>query len=44
MADHKIKIAFLQEMVFDAGHHQGRVAFADFRDDDADGEAALGAQ
>jgi hypothetical protein len=41
MAHHKIKIAFLQQVILDAGHHQCRIALADLRDDHADGEAAL---
>ena len=41
MAHNKIKIPFLQKMIFDSGHDQCCVAFADFRNQDADGVAAL---
>src|SRR5450759_3307069 len=44
MAGHEIKIAFPQQVFFDAAQHQGLVALAYFRYDHADGEAALGAQ
>ena len=44
MAHHEIEVAFLQKVIFDAGHDQRGIAFADFRNDDADGEAALLAQ
>ena len=40
----KVEVPFLQEMVFHTAHDRGGIAVADFRDDDADGEAALGAQ
>ena len=41
VADDEIEIAFLEQMVFDAGENQRGVAFADFRNNHADGEAAL---
>jgi hypothetical protein len=41
VAHNKVKIAFLERMIFDPGHHQRGIAFADFRNDDANGEAAL---
>ena len=44
MAGDEIKIAFLQEMVLDAAHDGGRVAIADFGNNDSDGKAALRTQ
>jgi len=41
VAHNKIKVSFLQKMIFDSGHDQCCIAFADFRDKDADGVAAL---
>ena len=41
VADHEIKVAFLEQVVFDSGHNEGGVSLADFRNNDADGEAAL---
>ena len=41
MTDDKVKITFLKEMIFDARHDQRGVAFADFRNNYADGETAL---
>src|SRR5262252_10307335 len=44
MAGDEIKVAFLQEIVFDTAHDGGGVSVADFGNDHADGEAALRAQ
>jgi len=41
VAHNKIKISFLQKMILDSGHDQRSVAFADFRNKNADGVAAL---
>ena len=41
MTDDEIKITFLEQVIFDAGHDQRGVAFADFGDNHADGETAL---
>src|SRR4029077_13489596 len=41
MAHDEIEVAFLEKMVFDAGHYQSRIPFADFRNDHADGITAL---
>src|SRR5215471_9317439 len=43
MAGDEVEVAFLKEVVFDAAHDGGGVSVADLGDDDADGEAALGA-
>ena len=43
VTDDKVEVSLLQQMVFHAAHDRGRVAVADFRDDDSDSEAALGA-
>jgi hypothetical protein len=44
MADHEIKVAGLQQVVFDAGKNQSRVAFADLRDKNTDRKSLLLAQ
>ena len=44
VAGDEVEVALLEEKVFDAAHDGGGVAVADLGDDDADGEAALGAQ
>ncbi len=44
VANHKVKVSLLQKMVFHAAHDRGRVAIADFRDNNSDGKAALRAQ
>ena len=44
VANDKVKVSLLQEMILDAAHDGGGVAIADFGDDDANGEAALSAQ
>ena len=44
MADDVVEKSRLQQKIFNAGHDQRFVAFADFRDDDADGETAALAQ
>ncbi len=41
VTDDKIKVAFLQKVIFDSGKNQGSVAFADFRHNYPNGEAAL---
>ena len=41
MADYKIKIALLQKVILDTGHHQRRISLADLRDNHSDGEAPL---
>src|SRR5580698_1011961 len=41
MTHHKVKISFLQEIVFHATHDRSRIAVADLGNDDADGEAPL---
>ena len=40
MADEKVEVPGVEQSLFDAGEHEGCVAFADFRDEDADGLAA----
>jgi len=40
MADNKVEIAFLDQMILNSGEDQSGVALADFRNDDANGETA----
>ncbi len=44
MADDEVKEFLLEQRIFNAAEHGGGVTFADLRDHDADGEAALFAQ
>ena len=44
MADGEVEEAFLEEVLFDAEHDAGEVAFAEFGGDDADGVGETGAQ
>ncbi|MGA8161017.1 MAG: hypothetical protein WCB76_09435, partial [Acidobacteriaceae bacterium] len=44
MADDEVEKLLFEERVFDSAEDRGRVAFADFGNHDADGEAALLAQ
>ena len=44
MADGEVEEAFLQEVLFDAEHDAGEVAFAEFGNDDADGVGEAGAE
>src|ERR1700728_330975 len=44
MADNEVKEFFLQQRVLDAAENHRRIAFADFRNHHADGEAAPLAQ
>ena len=44
VTDDEVEVFLLQERIFDAPKYGGGVAFADFRDHDADGEAAFVAE
>jgi hypothetical protein len=44
MTDSEIKISSLKEVLLDAEHEAGEVAFAEFRDDYADGVGESGAE
>ena len=44
MADGEVEEAFLEEVLLDAEHDAGEVAFAEFGDDDADGVGEAGAE
>ena len=44
MADHKIEISFLQQMVFESAHNRSGVPLTDLRDHYANGETAPGLQ
>ena len=44
VAGDEVEVALLEEIVFEAAHDRGGVAVADLGNDNADGEAALGAQ
>ncbi len=44
MADEEVEVSGVEQRLFDAGEHEGCVAFADFRDEDADGLAAAVAE
>ncbi len=41
VADHKIEVALLKQMILNSGHDQCRIAFADLRHDHPDRIAAL---
>src|SRR5258708_16061950 len=43
VAGDKVEVSLLEEIIFDAAHDGSGVPVAHFGDDDADGEAALGA-
>src|SRR6266849_8254741 len=44
VAGDKIEVSFFQKIVFHSTHHRSGIPIADFRDNDSDGEAALGPQ
>lgn len=43
MAGDEVEIALAEKIAVDAAQYEGSVAFANFRDENSDGEAACGA-